>query len=165
MTSSDNDRIQGALNRAIELGEIGISVAVYHQGTLIIDAVAGHVERDGKRVSHETLFPVFSVTKGITALALHIRVERGQVDLHSPVARYWPEFGAAGKENITVEHVLSHRSGVPQMPPGVTPELMANWKWMTDQIAPDGTALPTKHCERLPCPGLGLDSGRGHPVD
>ncbi|EAU29276.1 predicted protein [Aspergillus terreus NIH2624] len=135
MTSSDNHRIQVALNRAIELGEIGISVAVYHGGKLMIDAVAGHVERDGREVTHETLFPVFSVTKGITALALHIQVERGLVDLHAPIALYWPEFGAAGKENITVEHVLSHRSGVPQMPPGVTPELMTNWKWMTDQIA------------------------------
>ncbi|MDX3191692.1 serine hydrolase [Streptomyces sp. MN03-5084-2B] len=120
-------RIRRALDRAVELGEKGIAVAAYHRGELIVDAVVG--------ADNDTLFPIFSVTKGVTATAVHLQAERGLVDLQAPIARYWPEFGCHGKEKVTVEQALSHRAGIPQMPDGVTPELMADWDWMTGRIA------------------------------
>lgn len=120
-------RIRKALDRAIELGEKGIAVAAYHRGVLITDAVAGDADE-------RTLFPVFSVTKGVTAVAVHLQAERGLVDLRAPISRYWPEFGVNGKDAITVEQALSHRAGIPQMPMGVTPGLMADWNWMTRRI-------------------------------
>ncbi|KAK2808990.1 hypothetical protein FQN50_004264 [Emmonsiellopsis sp. PD_5] len=132
---TNDPRIVAALDRAIELGEIGIAVAAYHRGELIVDAVAGHVDKLGTPADQNTLFPVFSVTKGITSIAVHIQAERGLIDVQAPVSKYWPEFAAAGKENITIEQVLSHRSGVPQMPANITPELMADWEWMVKQIA------------------------------
>ena len=97
-------RVRKALDRAVELGETGIAVTAYHRGELIIDAVAGLADTATARSADDrTLFPVFSVTKGVTALALHLQAERGLVDLTAPVARYWPEFAANGKGTITVE--------------------------------------------------------------
>ncbi|MBB2914375.1 CubicO group peptidase (beta-lactamase class C family) [Streptosporangium becharense] len=138
MTAADHTdpRLGRALDHALELGEIGIAVAAYHRGELIVDAVAGVTDvTTGTPVDERTLFPVFSVTKGVTAAALHLQAERGLVDLQAPIARYWPEFAAAGKHTVTVEQALSHRAGIPQMPAGVTPQLLADWQWMTDRIA------------------------------
>jgi CubicO group peptidase (beta-lactamase class C family) len=86
-------------------------------------------------VDGETLFNVFSVTKAITATALHIQADRGLVSYDAPIARYWPEFAAHGKEKATVRDALSHRTGIPQMPDGVTPEQMADYDWMAAQVA------------------------------
>jgi CubicO group peptidase (beta-lactamase class C family) len=133
---ADDPRVRTALERSLELGETGIAVAAYHRGELIVDAVAGLADPEPARAADErTLFPIFSVTKGITALAVHLQAERGLLDLRKPIARYWPEFAANGKDTVTVEQVLSHRAGIPQMPAGVTPELMADWDWMTERIA------------------------------
>lgn len=136
-------RIRKALDRALELGETGIAVAAYHRGELVVDAVAGLADiESGTPADHRTLFPVFSVTKGVTALAAHLQAERGLLDLQATVASYWPEFGVNGKHTITVEQALSHRAGIPQMPAGVTPELMADWDWMTERIAAFTPAFP-----------------------
>jgi CubicO group peptidase (beta-lactamase class C family) len=140
------DRVQSALDRALELGEIGMQVAVYLHGELLIDAAAGSTAPGGGPVDTETLFPVLSVSKAITATAVHLQAERGLLDYHRPVADYWPRFAANGKEQITVAHVLAHQSGIPQMPAGVTPETMCNWDWMVAEIEqliphfPPGTA-------------------------
>ncbi|KAM3497732.1 hypothetical protein MY10362_008929 [Beauveria mimosiformis] len=131
-----DDRITAALQSVLDRGETGVSVAVYHRGKLIINAQAGVSDTASNHpVDSETLFPVFSVSKGITALAVHIQADRGYLNLENPVSEYWPEFGAHGKDNITIGQVLSHRSGIPQMPDGVTPELMADWDWMVKQVA------------------------------
>ncbi|KAL2206278.1 beta-lactamase [Sarocladium strictum] len=127
--------VKAALEKACSLGEIGISVAAYHRGELIVDAQAGFTNEETKTpVDERTLFPVFSVTKGVTALTAHIQAERGLLDLEAPVSRYWPEFAANGKENTTVTHVLCHRAGIPQMP-ATTPEQLADWDWMVARIA------------------------------
>jgi CubicO group peptidase (beta-lactamase class C family) len=57
------------------------------------------------------------------------------IDYEAPVVRYWPEYGAHGKEKTTVRDVLTHRACVPQMPDRVTPELMCDWEWMSRAIA------------------------------
>lgn len=129
-------RLRRALERAVELGETGIGVAAYHRGELFADLTAGLSDRERRTpVSGRTLFPIFSVTKGVTALALHMQADRGLVDPGAPIAEYWPEFGAHGKHTITVEQALSHRAGIPQMPAGVTADLLADWDWMVDRIA------------------------------
>ncbi|GAA1845577.1 serine hydrolase domain-containing protein [Actinomadura bangladeshensis] len=129
-------RIDEALvTAAAGYGERGLQVAAYIGSELVIDAWTGEADSAGRPVTGDTLFPVFSVSKAITSLALHLQAERGLVDYESPVARYWPEFGSYGKADILVRHVLSHQSGVPQMPEGVTPELLGDWEWMTTRIA------------------------------
>lgn len=130
-----------ALDRALELGEVGVQVAAYADGELVADAWAGETGH-GTAVDGDTLFPIFSVTKAVTATALHIQARRGLVAYDAPVCRYWPEYGVNGKDAITVRHVLSHRAGVPQMPGGVTPERMLDWEWMTARLAEATPAFP-----------------------
>jgi CubicO group peptidase (beta-lactamase class C family) len=117
-------------------GEIGVQVAAYVDGEPVVDVWGGLAdETTGRMVDGDTLFPVFSVTKAVTATALHIQAERGLVDYDTPIARYWPEFGAQGKDKGTVRDALTHRIGLPQMPEGVTPELMCDWDWMVQRLA------------------------------
>jgi len=61
----------------------------------------------------ESLFWLFSASKPVVALAVHLLAERGQLSLDEPVASYWPEFGRRGKQTITVRQVLQHRGGLP----------------------------------------------------
>jgi CubicO group peptidase (beta-lactamase class C family) len=128
-------RIEEAFAEATKFGERGVQVAAYLGPELIVDAWTGPADSAGRPVTGDTLFPVFSVSKAISATALHLQAERGLVDYDAPVARYWPEFGCNGKERLLVSHVLSHQSGIPQMPEGVTPELLGDWEWMTARIA------------------------------
>lgn len=95
----------------VDPGEIGASAAAFIEGELVVDIWAGHA-RKGVPWDRTTIVPVFSATKGATALVIQLLADRGQLDVHMPVSRYWPEFGTNGKESVTVEHVLTHTSGV-----------------------------------------------------
>jgi len=137
MATDPNIIVQQAVDTAIgERGEIGLQVAAYMDGKPVVDVWSGLAdETTSKEVDADTLFPVFSVTKAVTSVALHIQAERGLVDYGMPVAHYWPEFGAHGKSKGTVYDALTHRIGVPIMPLAVTPELMCDWDWMVQRIA------------------------------
>jgi len=129
--------VQREIDRAIEeRREIGVQVAAYLDGELVIDAWGGQAdETTGRGVDGDTLFNVFSVSKAIAVTALHLQVERALIEYEAPVARYWPEFAVNGKEAITVRHVITHCSGAPQMPADTTPELMADWDAMVRRLA------------------------------
>jgi CubicO group peptidase (beta-lactamase class C family) len=135
MTTSQ--QVAKAMQLAIdEHGEIGLQVAAYLDGELVVDECAGVVAAGSVvSVDGDTLFNAFSVSKAITATAIHILFERGHIDYYAPIAQYWPEFGANGKHAATVYDMLTHRLGTPLMPPGVTPELMCDWDWMTTRLA------------------------------
>src|SRR5262249_55092118 len=90
---------------------------------------------DARQVDRSTVFPIFSVTKAATLMALHIQAERGFIEYDTPLAFYWPEYGTKGKDQITVRHVLTHRAGVPQMPSDITPDGLGDWDWITDRLA------------------------------
>jgi CubicO group peptidase (beta-lactamase class C family) len=127
---------QRAVDAAISEGEVGLGFAVYKDGKLVADVLGGIADTTtGRKVDKETLFNVFSVTKAITATALHIQAERGLVSYDAPIAKYWPEFAAHGKGKATVRDGLMHRTGIPAMPAGVTPEQMADYDWMVKAIA------------------------------
>ncbi len=132
-----NAAVQRVLDKIVADGdEVGVQVAAYLHGEQVVDAWAGIADDQiALRVDGDTLFNVFSVTKGVAATALHLQAERGFVDYDTPVAHYWPEYGAHGKEAVTVRDALSHRTGTPQMPPAVTPEMMCDWHAMTAGIA------------------------------
>ena len=137
MATDPNTIVQDAVDLAISArGEIGLQVAAYLGGERLVDVWGGLADATtGQKVNGDTLFPVFSVTKAVTAVALHIQAERGLVDYAMPIAHYWPEFGAHGTDKATVYDALTHRLGVPIMPLGVTPELMCDWDWMVQRIA------------------------------
>lgn len=137
MKAEVNTQVQRAIDKAIENGsEIGVQVAAYLDGELIVDAWGGFAdETTGRKVDGDTLFNVFSVTKVVAATALHIQAERGLIDYDARVSHYWPEYGVNGKENTTVRDVLTHRACIPQMPVDVTPARMCDWNWMAREIA------------------------------
>lgn len=130
-------RVQEALDDLVGRGvERGLQVAAYLDGEQVVDAWAGIADpATGRSVDDETLFTVFSCTKGVTATVIHQLAERGILDYDAPVASYWPAFGTHGKERITVRHVLSHTAGVPQMPPGGQPTDMCDWDGVCRAIA------------------------------
>ncbi|MBL1074499.1 beta-lactamase family protein [Nocardia sp. 2] len=94
-------------------GEIGAAVAVYAGGEPVVDLWAGHRDRTRTRAwERDTMAPVWSSTKGMTAFVFAEFVSRGLLDYEAPVARYWPEFAANGKESITVRQLLDHQAGL-----------------------------------------------------
>ena len=116
--------------------EIGLQVAAYLNGELVIDTWAGLMaEGRGRPVNGDTLFSIFSVGKGIAATAIHIAAERGLIDYDKPIAHYWPEFAAHGKGAATVRHALTHRVGVPYDPIGWYDELGRDWDRVCARIA------------------------------
>jgi CubicO group peptidase (beta-lactamase class C family) len=133
---ASDPRIAAALRECLAKGEIGVQVEAWVGGEPVLEGWAGEADLEtGQPVDGDSLFPVFSVTKAITATALHVQAERGLVDYDAPVAEYWPEFAAAGKGAITVEQILTHRSGMPQMPKGSTPERLCDWGWIVGELA------------------------------
>ena len=96
-----------------ERGELGAACAVYRDGRKVVDLWGGH--RDAVTQApweEDTLVPMFSTTKGVASMALAVAHSRGLLDYDEAVARYWPEFGAAGKERVTVRQLLSHQAGL-----------------------------------------------------
>jgi CubicO group peptidase (beta-lactamase class C family) len=103
-----------ALSDALDAGDAGGSAAVFVAGEPVVDVWGGYAGRDNTRDwESDTIVNVFSVTKTMTALCALILVDRGLLDPEAQVARYWPEFAAAGKEYVLVRHVLAHTAGLP----------------------------------------------------
>jgi len=94
-------------------GDIGAAVYVYLHGRPVVDLWGGVADPDtGRPWTRDTLQLVYSATKGATATAAHLLVQRGELDLDAPVATYWPEFAANGKADIPVRWLLSHQAGL-----------------------------------------------------
>jgi CubicO group peptidase (beta-lactamase class C family) len=101
------------LRNFTERDDVGAAVSVTVDGETVIDLWAGHADADRSRPwGRDTLVPVYSTTKGLTALCAHMLVDRGLLDVDERVASYWPEFAQAGKESIPVRWLLTHRAGL-----------------------------------------------------
>lgn len=95
-------------------GDVGASLAVYVDGVLVVDLWGGIADlATGQPWERRTFGLVYSVTKGASSLVVNLLASRGDLDLEAPVAAYWPEFGAQGKDQITVAQLLSHQAGLP----------------------------------------------------
>src|SRR5436190_2168395 len=129
--------VQEAFANNFTLGrEVGAGVAVYHRGTLVLDLVGGWNDRDGSDIySDRTLQLVFSSTKGITAIAVGMCVDRGLLDYQERVATYWPEFAAEGKGEITVAQLLSHQAGLISVDPPVSLDDALGWDGIVKRLA------------------------------
>jgi len=117
-------------------GEVGAAVAVTLDGRPVVDLWAGWA--DGARTRPwrpDTLVDVFSAGKAMAAVVLLRLVERGRLALDQPVARWWPEFAARGKDDVTVRMVLSHRAAVPGIRRPLPALAMYDWTLMTDALA------------------------------
>jgi CubicO group peptidase (beta-lactamase class C family) len=101
------------LNNFATSGEVGAAVCVYYRGEPVVDLAGGSTGFDGKQgYGLSTLQPVFSISKGIVAIAANMLADRGMLDLDKPVACYWPEFGGGGKGGIPVRWLLTHQAGL-----------------------------------------------------
>lgn len=94
--------------------DIGASAAVFIDGEPVVDIWGGYSDSARTRAwEHDTIVNTFSTTKTMTALCALILADRGELDLHAPVVRYWPEFAAEGKSDVLVRHLLGHTAGLP----------------------------------------------------
>ena len=133
--------------------ELGAGFAAFLDGDCVVDLQAGYVDRDQSAPwTDRTLVPVYSVTKGIAALVIAMLVDEGQLDYDAPVARYWPEFAAAGKDQVTVAEALSHQAGIPGFAHPIDPAF-----WL------DPPALSARLAEEPPLWTPGDGSGY-HPL-
>ena len=132
-----HQQVQAAIDQLVGSGtERGIQVAVYQRGEQIVDAVAGVADpATGRPVDSGTVFYNFSIAKGAAATVAHVLAERGLFGYDTPVAELWPEFGAHGKQAVTVRQVLDHTAGVPGIPLDTTVEDLCDWDKMCAAIA------------------------------
>lgn len=116
--------------------ETGASFSVVHRGELVVDLWGGYSDaKCAKPWREDTLCNVMSVTKAMTATCLHLLVERGEIDLDAPVARYWPDFAANGKGSIRVRWLLDNRGGLPVLVDDLWPGAIFDWQAMVDALA------------------------------
>lgn len=116
--------------------EAGAALAVVHDRRLVVDLRGGWSgpERAGPW-QPDTLVSPFSVSKPAAALGLLLLIDRGLVGLNDRVTRYWPEFGAAGKDQATIRHLLAHQAGVPAFPVPLPIEAIADWDRLCSDLA------------------------------
>lgn len=113
------ERVADAFARNFaQLDEIGASVAVYHDGRLVVDLAGGSDPVFRRSFRRDSPVMVASCSKAATATCVLMLVERGVLDVDEKVSAYWPEFGQAGKADVTLRQVLSHQAGLPYPNPG-----------------------------------------------
>jgi CubicO group peptidase (beta-lactamase class C family) len=120
--------------------DIGAAFSAYHRGQKVVDLWGGIADRETQRPwAEDTLTLVFSTTKGATAICAHRLAQDGRLDLDAPVTKYWPEFGAAGKEKIRVSHLLSHQAGLAWIEGEISEDDAMQWDVvvaMLEELAP-----------------------------
>ena len=113
-----------------------ISFCLRRHGKIVLKRAIGHARGNGPEdgrdaekvlVTPETPICQFSASKAVTAMLMHLLVERGEINLMDPVSHYIPEFAARGKENTTIYHILAHQGGIPVIPDNVDRDLMFDW--------------------------------------
>jgi CubicO group peptidase (beta-lactamase class C family) len=119
-----------------ERDEIGAAVAVWVDGELAVNLWGGTADAAKQRPWHiGTLASIFSGSKALTSTCIHLLADRGELDLDSPVAEYWPEFAQAGKQDITAAMVMGHRSGVIGPRARLTPRETVDWDAVCTHLA------------------------------
>ena len=119
-----------------DAGEIGAGISVVVDGDPVVDLWGGRADTQGTRPwERDTLVNVYSCTKGMTALCAHRLVAEGRLDIDAPVAKYWPEFAAAGKDTLPVRWLLGHRSGLAAVRASLPGEALYDWDAMCAALA------------------------------
>jgi CubicO group peptidase (beta-lactamase class C family) len=130
------EAVRKALAESLDGEDVGACAAVFVDGEPVADLWGGYA--DAARTvawGPDTITNVWSTTKSMVALCALILADRGDLDLSAPVARYWPEFAAAGKQNVLVRHLLSHTAGLPEFDPPLRTRELRNWQEATARLA------------------------------
>jgi len=117
-------------------GEVGAGVAVTVGGRFVVDLWGGYA--DAARIrpwQRETMVNVWSTTKGLCAVCAHRLADQAKLDFEAPVAKYWPEFAAAGKGHIPVKYLLSHKAGLAAIRAPLKREDLFDWQKVTAELA------------------------------
>jgi CubicO group peptidase (beta-lactamase class C family) len=131
----------GAVREAFEENfragrEVGASFAATLDGRFVVDLWGGHADSARQRPwQRDTLANVFSTTKAVVALAAHALIESGLMDVGAPVSRYWPEFARAGKEGVTLRHLLCHQAGLAAVRAPLPSEALYDWDRLVAVLA------------------------------
>jgi len=130
------EKLATLLHDSVESGaDLGGSVALVIDGEMVVDIWGGWADTTQTIPwERDTITNVWSTTKTMVALSALLLVERGQLDPFAPVAAYWPEFAANGKEAIEVRHLMSHTSGVSAWEQPVTYDDLYDWERSTSML-------------------------------
>jgi CubicO group peptidase (beta-lactamase class C family) len=116
--------------------ERGAALCIQVGGQTVVDLWAGTSDKDASEAWHtDTILNLFSCTKTFTAVTALQLVAEGKLELDTPVARYWPEFAAAGKQAVTLRQLLSHQAGLPALRTLLPAEALYDWQLMVDALA------------------------------
>ncbi|MUH49968.1 MAG: serine hydrolase [Actinobacteria bacterium] len=118
--------------------DVGASVALIIDDEVVIDLWGGTATFDGgieKPWERDTIINVWSTTKTMAALSALVLADRGEIDVDAPVARYWPEFAANGKQGVLVRHLLSHSAGLAGWQEPMMPDDLYDWEKCTSMLA------------------------------
>ena len=116
--------------------EIGAGFSVYLAGECVVDLYGGFANKARTRLwQADTTANIWSATKGLTAIAVAVLVDRGLIDYGEKVGTYWPEFACRGKEDTTVSELLSHQAGLPGFVEPITLEEFCHWPTVVSRLA------------------------------
>ena len=129
--------VSDALASNFERGlDVGASVCITIDGEPVVDIWGGTIGEAGQAPwESDTITNVWSTTKTMTNLCALLLADHGELDLHAPVARYWPEFAAGGKERVEVRHLLGHTAGLAGWTEHMEPEDLYDWELATGRLA------------------------------
>ena len=131
--------------------EIGAAFGAYHRGKKVVDLWGGVADATEDRAWEEdTLVLVYSTTKGVAAMCANRLAQRGVIDVAAPVTTYWPEFGQAGKETVTVADLLSHRAGLPWVDGVMSFDEMLRWDPVVEALEKQTPVVAPWQRARLP---------------
>lgn len=122
----------------------GVALVVRRRSQVVLERAIGHLRGApmvGARraaepvpLRHDSPFCIFSVSKAVTAMLVHLLDDRGLLHVDDPVAEYIPEFAAHGKERTSIRHVLTHRAGIPSVAGDNSPDLLVDWDHLIDLL-------------------------------
>jgi CubicO group peptidase (beta-lactamase class C family) len=116
--------------------DVGASYCVTLEGETVVDLWGGFADAGRTRPwTRDTIVNVYSTTKTMTALTALLVADRGELDFDAPVARYWPEFAAAGKADVKVSHLMSHSAGLSGWRAPMRTEDLYDWEKATSLLA------------------------------
>lgn len=157
LLQSDVDKIWDNIIKVYKTGvHPAITACIRHQGKVLLSRSIGHVSGNGPNdepdtekvvATPDTPMCLYSTSKGITALLMHMLQEDGLINVSDPVAFYAPEFARKDKDNITIHQILAHRGGIPGLPKDVAVETLwdedKTWELLCDAepIVTDGSKL------------------------
>ncbi|XGW30804.1 hypothetical protein V3C99_009625, partial [Haemonchus contortus] len=139
------EKLQKAFERNFRDGweSVGASFAVFVEGRKVVDLWGGYSDKQAAQPwKEDTLMITFSPTKAFAAVCVALLVDRGRLKYDDLVSKHWPEFAKNGKENITIDWVLSHMAGLPYLDMPITREMATDHKLMKEVLENETPKVP-----------------------